>query len=121
MCDLRRIPFALLILFPLACSPVEQRPQPAEPTLWNVVRLLKEKQFVDLTHAFDSDIPHWPGFPSERRETLYYYDPGVGSRGSGFFAQPGNAESFRFRASRMRLEMTTSFSGPVPRNHSPLV
>lgn len=87
MTELRRIPFAVLILFPLACSPVEQRPQPAEPTLWNVVRQLKEKQFVDLTHTFGPDIPHWPGFPSERRETLYYYDPGVGSRGSGFFAQ----------------------------------
>jgi kynurenine formamidase len=42
---------------------------------------------VDLTHAFGPDIPHWPGFPAERRETLYYYDEGVGSRGSGFFAQ----------------------------------
>jgi kynurenine formamidase len=59
----------------------------AEPTLGDVWRVLKAKRFVDLTHAFSPDIPHWPGFPPERRETLYYYDEGVGSRGSGFFAQ----------------------------------
>jgi kynurenine formamidase len=53
----------------------------------DVYRLLKSKQFVDLTHAFGPDIPHWPGFPSEKRETLYYYDEGIGSRGAGFFAQ----------------------------------
>lgn len=78
---------ASLFLLSLAGSSVEQQPRPAEPGLWSVVRSLKEKQFVDLTHAFSPDIPHWPGFPAERRETLYYYDPGVGSRGSGFFAQ----------------------------------
>jgi kynurenine formamidase len=52
-----------------------------------VYRLLHTKQFVDLTHAFGPGIPHWPGFPDERRETLYYYDEGIGSQGSGFFAQ----------------------------------
>jgi kynurenine formamidase len=62
------------------------RPQP-QPTLQDVYRVLKGKRFVDLTHAFGPGIPHWPGFPDEKRETLYYYDEGVGSLGAGFFAQ----------------------------------
>src|SRR6516165_7615553 len=58
-----------------------------EPTLLDIHRLLITKEFVDLTHAFGPGIPHWPGFPEEKRETLYYYDEGVGSLGTGFFAQ----------------------------------
>jgi kynurenine formamidase len=61
--------------------------QPPEPTLEEVYRVLHGKRFVDLTHAFAAGIPHWPGFPDERRETLYWYDEGVGTRGAGFFAQ----------------------------------
>ncbi len=52
----------------------------------DVYALLQQKQFVDLTHAFEPGIPHWPGFPDERRETLYWYEPGRGKLGSGFFA-----------------------------------
>jgi kynurenine formamidase len=51
---------------------------------WEVI---KTRKFVDLTHAFSPGVPHWKGFPDEKRETLYYYDPGVGRLGSGFFAQ----------------------------------
>jgi len=51
---------------------------------WNVI---KEKKFVDLTHSFAPGIPHWKGFPDEKRETLYWYEPGVGKLGSGFYAQ----------------------------------
>ncbi|MCA1989912.1 MAG: cyclase family protein [Desulfarculus sp.] len=51
---------------------------------WGVIR---EKQFVDLTHAFAPGIPHWKGFPDEKRETLFWYQPGVGRLGGGFFAQ----------------------------------
>jgi len=46
---------------------------------------MKSKPFVDLTHAFGPGIPHWPGFPDEKRETRCYYDEGVGSLGSGYF------------------------------------
>jgi kynurenine formamidase len=64
------------------------QPRPTgEPSLLDIYQVLKGKRFVDLTHAFDPGIPHWPGFPDEHRETLYYYDEGVGSQGSGFFAQ----------------------------------
>jgi kynurenine formamidase len=58
-----------------------------EPTLTEVYALIKTKQFVDLTHAFEPGIPHWPGFPDEEREILYWYDEGVGTLGSGFYAQ----------------------------------
>jgi len=51
---------------------------------WNVI---KEKKFVDLTHPFAPGVPHWKGFPDEKRETLYWYEPGVGKLGSGFYAQ----------------------------------
>jgi kynurenine formamidase len=61
--------------------------QPQKQSLLDICAVLKSKQFVDLTHAFGPGIPHWPGFPDEKRETLYYYDEGVGGLGSGFFAQ----------------------------------
>jgi kynurenine formamidase len=54
-------------------------------TLAEVYEFLKSRSFVDLTHAFAPGIPHWPGFPNEQRETLYWYDEGVGSTGSGIF------------------------------------
>jgi kynurenine formamidase len=60
---------------------------PKRQTLLDIYAVLKTKRFVDLTHAFGPGIPHWPGFPDEKRETLYYHDEGVGSLGSGFFAQ----------------------------------
>ncbi|WP_428559916.1 MAG: cyclase family protein [Solidesulfovibrio sp. DCME] len=50
-------------------------------------RIIQEKKFVDLTHAFAPGIPHWKGFPDEKLETLYWYEPGVGKLGSGFYAQ----------------------------------
>jgi kynurenine formamidase len=52
-----------------------------------VAKMLQSKQFVDLTHTFHSNIPHWPGFDDEQRTTTYYYDEGVGTKGHGFFAQ----------------------------------
>ncbi len=50
-------------------------------------RVIASKRFVDLTHAFGPSIPHWKGFPDEKRETLYGYEPGQGTAGSGFFAE----------------------------------
>src|SRR6186713_1461425 len=58
-----------------------------EPSLWQIQRILAGKRYVDLTHAFAPGIPHWPGFPDEKRETLYGYDKGQGSMGSGFLAE----------------------------------
>ena len=53
--------------------------------LLEVYEFLKTKRWVDLTHSFAPGIPHWHGFPDEDRETLYYYDEGVGSIGSGIW------------------------------------
>jgi kynurenine formamidase len=48
---------------------------------------ISSKKFVDLTHAFSPNIPHWKGFDAETVRTLYWYDPKPGTKGSGFFAQ----------------------------------
>ena len=58
-----------------------------EVTLANALAVVQSKQFVDLTHAFEPGIPHWSGFPDEKRETVYWYDEGRGTRGKGFFAE----------------------------------
>ncbi len=57
-----------------------------KPALSGVWQELKSREFVDLTHEFGPGIPHWPGFPDEKAETLFWYDPGV-APGSGFYAQ----------------------------------
>jgi kynurenine formamidase len=54
-------------------------------TLAQVIEFLRTRTFVDLTHAFAPGIPHWPGFPNEEREALYWYDEGVGTMGSGIY------------------------------------
>ena len=58
-----------------------------EPTLARIQQILTGKKLVDLTHAFEPGIPHWPGFPDEKRETLYWYEKGRGTMGTGFFAE----------------------------------
>jgi len=53
-------------------------------------KVIKKAKFVDLTHTFDSNIPHWPGFPKSKREVLYWYTKGEGVKakmGYGFFAE----------------------------------
>jgi kynurenine formamidase len=61
--------------------------QRAEPTLDEFLKAVKAKRFIDLTHVFEPGIPHWPGFPDEKRETLYGYAEGEGMLGKGFLAQ----------------------------------
>lgn len=58
-----------------------------EPSLWQIHKILAGKRFVDLTHSFAPGIPHWHGFPDEKRETIYWYEKGRGSLGEGFFAE----------------------------------
>jgi kynurenine formamidase len=57
-----------------------------EPSLGEIWQVIKNKEFVDLTHSFAPGIPHWPGFPDEKAEMLFWYDPGV-APASGFYAQ----------------------------------
>ena len=58
-----------------------------EPSLTRIQQILVGKKLVDLTHAFEPGVPHWPGFPDEKRETIYWYEKGRGSMGGGFFAE----------------------------------
>lgn len=76
-------PFLALLLLGLlaGCTPSRTL------TLNDAWQVIREKQFVDLTHAFAPGIPHWKGFPDETIETLYWYTPGVGKLGEGFYAQ----------------------------------
>jgi kynurenine formamidase/ribosomal protein L7/L12 len=84
----------LLIVVPLAtmvfgCGHGGQQdaPKSKERTLADALAVINSKQFVDLTHAFEPGIPHWPGFPDEKRETLYWYDGDKERMGKGFFAE----------------------------------
>jgi kynurenine formamidase len=61
--------------------------QASASPLADALALIQSKQFVNLTHAFEPGIPSWPGFPDEKRETIYWYVEGVGTKGKGFFAQ----------------------------------
>ena len=81
-----RCRFTAIAIFAIVILSVSVEAQ-GPKSLWPVVEMLKSKEFVDLTHAFEPGIPHWPGFDDEQRVTQYYYDEGVGSKGSGFFAQ----------------------------------
>ncbi|HQR38014.1 MAG TPA: cyclase family protein [Blastocatellia bacterium] len=73
---------AVVVFVALACAPAGR-----QPTLTEIWKVLKTKQYVDLTHSFEPGIPHWKGFPEEKRDTLYWYDPNVGTMGSGFYIQ----------------------------------
>ncbi|MDQ7832962.1 MAG: cyclase family protein [Desulfovibrionaceae bacterium] len=71
----------------LALASATACPAADELTLADAWMVIASKRFVDLTHAFAPGIPHWKGFPDERRETVYGYAPGEGTMGSGFYAQ----------------------------------
>src|SRR5580698_9415511 len=43
----------------------------ATPGLGDVYATLAGKRFVDLTHAFGPDTPHWKGFGEMKKRTLY--------------------------------------------------
>src|SRR5690349_4141154 len=42
--------------------------------LWNVSAMLHAKKWVDLTHTFNADIPHWKGFDQLTRKVIYDYE-----------------------------------------------
>jgi kynurenine formamidase len=61
-----------------ACRPARTN----ELILWKTYESqIKPRQFIDLTHAFSTAIPRWPGFPAEERKTIYTYE------NDGFFAE----------------------------------
>jgi kynurenine formamidase len=60
---------------------------PATENLTPIWEKIQDCNFVDLTHTFEPGIPHWKGNPDEKVDTIYSYDPGNGTLGSGFFMQ----------------------------------
>ena len=84
---IRIVPKLLLVVTWILCASGSYGQALEKGTLNDVWQVIKTKQFVDLTHAFSPGVPHWKGFPDERRDILYWYEPGKGSLGSGFYAQ----------------------------------
>lgn len=79
----------LLVLFFLtpgavAASLSEESGSDTFTRIWDA---LQDTEFVDLTHTFEPGIPHWKGDPDEHVETIYSYEPGDGTLGSGFYMQ----------------------------------
>jgi kynurenine formamidase len=64
---------AILLSLTLSSTTAANRPPPG---LWGTLEKLRKKKFVDLTHAFEPGIPHFPGFPDEKRTTIYNYSSG---------------------------------------------
>lgn len=82
---MKSLRFVWLFFFVVTLAAQARRTQ--DLTLTELQQALVGKRFVDLTHAFGPGIPHWPGFPDEKREVIYWYDKGRGSMGDGFFAE----------------------------------
>lgn len=45
--------------------------QAAQPGLWDIYAQLKTRRWVDLTHPYDENVPHWKGFQPAERKRLY--------------------------------------------------
>jgi len=46
-----------------------------DKSLWKIYETLKAKQWIDLTHSFDTNTPHWKGFHPMGRKVLFDYVP----------------------------------------------
>ncbi len=68
---MERILLLASALFLVSCTAT-----PPPPDLSQIHDILKTKQFVDLTHAFEPGIPHHPLLPDEEREVLFTHDDG---------------------------------------------
>jgi hypothetical protein len=78
------VPATLLTLSCISCSILttksEQKEEPSE-SLWHICTELRNREFVDLTHAFGPSIPHWKGYEPMRVRNVYEIDE------HGFWAQ----------------------------------
>jgi len=87
------VAFAMIsvIEFILILSYAGKSSTTAEVTIMEAYKALSSKKFVDLTHTFDDNIPHWTGAPRGKTSLLYWYQDGLdnltGSMGQGFFIQ----------------------------------
>ena len=79
--------FLALIIMVFAMFAIRHEEAEREITLDEALEVIKSRRFIDLTHAFEPGIPHWPGFPDSTRETIYGFEEGDGTMGTGFFAE----------------------------------
>jgi kynurenine formamidase len=76
-----------LVLTLVLLLPVARTRGGDEKSLWPLQQTLASKKYIDLTHEFAPGIPRWPGFPDERRQTIYWYDKRPDTKGAGFFSE----------------------------------
>jgi kynurenine formamidase len=55
----------------IAAAPASRAQAPGPQDLMSIYTALSGKRFVDLTHSFGVDTPHWKGFGDMKRRTLY--------------------------------------------------
>jgi kynurenine formamidase len=65
---------ARIILLVAAILAVRLGIRAQSDSLDDAYRIIASKQFVDLTHTFSPDIPHWKGFKPEVVRVLYTYE-----------------------------------------------
>lgn len=71
----------LFMLHCTSCSTLPHMSDEAGDSLWPIYMQLREQEFIDLTHAFAADTPHWKGYPPMKVRNLYEIDK------HGFWAQ----------------------------------
>ena len=76
---MKRLAILLSAISITACSNGEDQTD----SLYEIANDLRGRAMVDLTHAFDAGIPYGSGLMPEQRVTLFHYDEGVGTLGSG--------------------------------------
>lgn len=80
---LTRIISLLIVSLCLSCTTVENKKDSTKKSadLWPLYRQLQAGKWIDLTHEFSENIPHWKGFPSLQTRDVYTIDK------DGFWAQ----------------------------------
>ena len=74
----------LLTLCSISCSTLTSRPEQVNEinkSLWSICGELRKREFVDLTHAFGTNIPHWKDYEPMKVRNVYEIEK------HGFWAQ----------------------------------
>ncbi len=71
---MKRVSILVAILAFELLFAAEAKSQRQPTSLADAYKVIASKRFVDLTHDFSPNIPHWKGFTPERVTTLYTYD-----------------------------------------------
>jgi len=77
MTSKNHVVFMLGLLFMLCCASCSTLPRMSyegSNSLWPICTKLRKHEFIDLTHAFATDTPHWKGYPPMRVRDMYEID-----------------------------------------------